>query len=169
VHEPAGFAEFVRERSRPLLRAGWLLTGDWASAEDLVQTALARTWPKWDGIAVAAREAYVRRVMVRTLLAWRRRRWSAEVASDEVGDDTSLSDPYDAADTRRALIAALRRLPVRQRAVIVLRYFDDLTEIQTAHALGCTVGTVKVHHARAVRALRASGALAGMDEEEFRE
>src|ERR1700684_4719184 len=80
--EPAGFRDFVEALSNALLRSGWLLTGDWPSAEDLVQTALAAAWPRWDSlIRQDAPELYVRKIMVNTYLRWRRRRWNGEVAT----------------------------------------------------------------------------------------
>ena len=173
MQEPAGFADFVRSRSRSLLRTGWLLTGNWAGAEDLVQASLARVWPRWDAIAVPAREAYVRRVMVTTFLAWRRRRWSGELVIGDLsgvidGSDPSLqSDPFAQADLRTSLLRAVNGLPPRQRAVIVLRFLDDLSEADTASALGCSLGTVKTHAARALRTLRNCAGLQGLNTEEL--
>jgi RNA polymerase sigma-70 factor (sigma-E family) len=161
VDEPEGFAEFVRASSRELLRTGWLLTGNWASAQDLVQTALAKTWPRWDVVDAAAASAYVRRVMVTTFLAWRRRRWSGELPVEELPDgDPSGVDAFAQADLAVSVRAALLDLPPRQRAVIVLRYFLDLTEVATAAALDCSVPTVKTHSARALATLRATPGLA---------
>jgi DNA-directed RNA polymerase specialized sigma24 family protein len=80
--EPDGFRDFVEARSPALLRSGWLLTGDWPAAEDLVQTALAAAWPRWDSLRRQdAPEAYVRKIMVNTFLRWRKRRWNGEVAT----------------------------------------------------------------------------------------
>jgi RNA polymerase sigma-70 factor (sigma-E family) len=148
------FPEFVKAQSRGLLQAAWLLTGDWALAEDLVQTALTRTWPKWDGIAVEARLAYVQRVLTTSYMASRRRRWIGEVPVGEHRDDAATNDPFSQLDTRQVLLNAIRRLPARQRAAIVLRYFLDLTETDTALAMGCSLGSVKTHTARALGTLR---------------
>src|SRR5215469_6164462 len=127
--EPDGFRDFVEARSSALLRSGWLLTGDWPSAEDLVQTALAAAWPRWASLRRQdAPELYVRKIMVNTFLRWRQRRWNGEIAPG--------------------------RLPARQRAVVVLRYFADQTESQTAAAMGCSVGAVKSHAAKALARLR---------------
>lgn len=149
------FSEYVAARGRALWRAAWLLTGDSHLAEDLVQTALAKAWPHYDRVAAdGSFEAYVRRAMVTTYLSWRGRRWVGELPSvtvPEVGHDESRLDVD--------LLRALGSLPRQQRAVVVLRYFADLTEADTAATLGCSVGTVKAHHARAITALRGSGLL----------
>ena len=127
--EPDGFREFVEARSSALLRSGWLLTGDWPSAEDLVQTALAAAWPRWASLTRQdAPELYVRKIMVNTFLRWRRRRWNGEVATGRLPDMQAYGDAFAQIDARQALIAALDRLPPRQRAVVVLRYFADQTE-----------------------------------------
>jgi RNA polymerase sigma-70 factor (sigma-E family) len=153
--EPPGFREFVESRSRALLRSGWLLTGDWPSAEDLVQTALAAAWPRWSSLTRPdAPELYVRRIMVTTFLRWRRRRWNGEIATLELPERRAQADQFALADVRQALTAALGGLPPRQRAVIVLRYFADLSEAQTAAVMGCSPGTVKSHAAKALSRLR---------------
>lgn len=150
------FADFVRQRSPELLRSAWLLTGDWHAAHDLVQTALEKSWPRW-GRRIDHPEAYVRKVMLTTYLSWRRRRWTAEVPT-EVLPEKSTADEHH--DVRLALLDALRRLTPRQRAVIVLRYFDDLSEAETADLLGCSTGTVKAHASRGLQQLRATPGLA---------
>ncbi|PPK90879.1 RNA polymerase sigma-70 factor (sigma-E family) [Kineococcus xinjiangensis] len=153
------FQLFVAARERSLLRTAWLLTGDWATAEDLVQTALVRVWPQWQRIGgtqgLEGREgadAYVRRTMVNKALDWRRRRWRGDVPTAELPDAPVPGGP--ARETHLVLVSALRTLPPRQRAVIVLRYFEDLTEADTAAVLDCSVGTVKTHASRALAALR---------------
>jgi len=95
---PAGFDAFVAGQSRTLLRSAWLLTGEWTEAEDLVQTALAVTWQRWG--ALDAPTAYTRRVMMTTFLRWRGRRWTGEVATEEVPEDPDLTDETDRADLR---------------------------------------------------------------------
>ena len=123
---PAGFRDFVEARSNALLRSGWLLTGDWSSAEDLVQTALAAAWPRWTSLTRQdAPELYVRKIMVNTYLRWRRRRWNGELATGRLPELQAYGDVFAQVDARQALIAALDRLPARQRAVVVLRYFAD--------------------------------------------
>jgi len=157
----AGFDEFVALRGDALWRSAWLLTGDAHRAEDLVQTALGKCWPKWERVnADGSFEAYVRRTMFTTYTAWWRRRWNGEVATETLPHSATLVADVDA---RTDLMVALAGLPRGQRAVVVLRYFDDLTEQQTAEVLGCSVGTVKSQAARALKALRSSRALTEED------
>ncbi len=163
--EPDGFREFVETRSRELLRSAWLLTGDWHAAEDLVQTALVKTWPHWNRIVRRDRpEVYVRRVMLTTYLSWRRLRSAGEIPVGDIAEPTA--SPGHDADLRQVLIQALRQLPPRQRAVVVLRFFDDLSELETAATLGCSVGTVKTHASRAMAHLRGVPGLASALEQE---
>ena len=153
----AGFDAFVAARGASLIRTAFLLTGDRQRAEDLVQTALGKTWPKWDSIANGPREAYVRKVMLTTYIAWWRRRWNSEYPTESLPEHPAVDHDLD---QRRDLLNALASLPKGQRAVIVLRYFEDHTEAQTAELLGCTVGTVKSQNARALATLRGCPALA---------
>jgi RNA polymerase sigma-70 factor (sigma-E family) len=149
------FDTFFRTRSPALLRAAYLLTGDRHLAEDLVQEALARThrvWPRLD--AEGSPEAYTRRVMYNFQVSrWRHRR-IAEVRTDRVPEERSDRDEAGDVVTRLALRTALGTLPVRQRAVVILRYFEDRSEAETAEILGCRAGTVKSHLSRAVARLR---------------
>lgn len=154
------FAAFVATSSRRLLRAGWMLTGDWSSAEDLVQSALVATWKRWQAAGpVEFPEAYVRRAMVTTYIRWNKRRWRNEIATAELPDGAGSDDAFDAADVRQAVRQALAVLPAKQRAVVVLRYFEDLSEAQTAAAMGCAVGTVKSQAAKALDRLQQLPAL----------
>lgn len=159
MREPAGFSAFVLARSPALLRTARLITGETALAQDLVQAALMKAWPRWSRID--APEAYVRTAMVRTYLTWRRRRWHAELPTGQLPE--AGADGWDAVDTATAVRAALAALPPRQRAVIVLRYLDDLSEAQTAEVLGCTVGTVKSQTSKALARLRGAGLLTEED------
>jgi RNA polymerase sigma-70 factor (sigma-E family) len=155
VSEPEGFREFVSARSAALVRGAWLLTGDEATAQDLVQTALEKTWLRWDRVTRKdAPEAYVRRVMLSTFLTWYRRRWRGELPVGTLPERPAPEDRTAAVDVRLAVAMALRGLPARQRAVVVLRFFDDLTETQVADALGCSVGTVKSQAFKALGRLR---------------
>src|ERR1700691_1047862 len=159
--EPDGFRDFVEARSQSLLRSGWLLTGDWPSAEDLVQTALAAAWPRWTSLTRQdAPELYVRKIMVNTFLRWRQRRWNGEIATGRLPEHPAYGDVFAQIDARQALLAALDRLPARPRAGGVLRYFADQTEVQTAAAMGCSVGAVKSHAAKALARLRDAPGLA---------
>jgi RNA polymerase sigma-70 factor (sigma-E family) len=148
------FEEFVAASGRRLLRTAYLLVGDQQHAEDLLQTALERTARRWTKIS-GAPEAYARTVL--TNLAtdrWRRR----SVRPDELfipPPERGSPDPAAELVMRDALMAALGELTRRQRAVLVLRYFDDLTETETATALGITIGTVKSTASRSLDKLRA--------------
>ena len=155
--EPDEFDEFVAARWARLLRTAYLLTGEWARAEDLLQTALARTWFAWHRIG-ADPEPYVRKVLINTYSSWWRRRWTAEDPTAELPERPGL-DVHAAVDERDALWRALGRLPKRQRAVIVLRYFEDLTEVAVADVLGCSVNTVKSQVRKALEKLRLDPAL----------
>jgi RNA polymerase sigma-70 factor (sigma-E family) len=136
----AGFEEFVAARRTALLRSAYLLTGSHHDAEDLVQTALLRVVPKWHRIE-AHPEPYVRRVLAReSVTRWRARRWR-ERSVAQLPETAADERPSD----RVALLEALATLSPRQRAVLVLRYFDDLTEAATADALGISLGAVKSH------------------------
>lgn len=156
------FDGFVRRASPGLLRAAWLLTGEWATAEDLVQTAFERTWPRWSKLPDdGQRSAYLHRVLTNAFLRGRRRKWVGELATGSI-PDLALIDHADDVLLRMNVVDAVGRLPARQRAVIALRYLADLTELQTAAALRCSVGTVKSYSARAVAALRLDPALADL-------
>lgn len=150
--EPAGFEKFVVGRRAALLRSAYLLTGDHQDAEDLVQVALVKAVPHWHRIA-GHPEPYVRRILVReSVNRWRRRRWrevSTDVLPERPGGDAVSGD-------ESVLRDALALLAPRQRAVIVLRYYEDLTERQTADALGISVGTVKSQARDGLARLRAT-------------
>lgn len=155
-----GFAEFVASRYAALTRSAFLLVGDRGLAEDLVQSALLKTLGAWDRLAATqAAEAYTRTTMVRLCVRWWRRKWRGELpaGSDE---RESVADDADAAlalDVR----VALATLPPAQRAVLVLRFLDDLSEQETARVLGCSLGTVKSRASRGLARLRASGLFDG--------
>ena len=149
------FEEFVATRGRDLWRSAWLLTGDAHKAEDLVQTALMKCWRRWSSIANdGAVEAYVRRAMVTTYTDWWRRKWRSELPTADLPD--GIDTAAYAVEERHDALAALAGLPRGQRAVLVLRFYDDLTVAQTAEILGVTEGTVKSQTSRALDALRAS-------------
>ena len=161
-----GFDEFVAARSTHLLRTAYLLTRDHALAEDLLQTSLTKAWFRWDRLD-GDPEPYVRKVLVNTYASWWRRKWNGETPSDELpesdgrshGNHGDATDPVGAHD----LWTALGRLPRRQRAVVVLRYFEDLSEVETARLLECSVGTVKSQAAKALAKLRVDPALTEND------
>src|SRR6266568_3675244 len=126
--EAEGFAQFVEARQRALQRTAWLLTGDWALAEDLVQTALVRAWPRWGRIRHRDDpEIYVRRVMLNTWSTWTRRRWRGEKPAADMPDHPATGDVAAEVAVRVAVRSALGSLSPRQRAVLVLRVYDDLS------------------------------------------
>jgi RNA polymerase sigma-70 factor (sigma-E family) len=147
------YEAFVRARSPGLLRLAYLLTGDQHLAEDLVQEALARTHRAWRLHGVGNAEAYARKVMYHAQVSlWRRRR-VREFYPNELPDRGS-DDHAESVSVRISLERALRTLSPRQRAVIVLRYFEDRTEAETADLLGISLGTAKTQAARALDRLR---------------
>jgi RNA polymerase sigma-70 factor (sigma-E family) len=155
--EPDDFDSYVRARTPALLRSAYLLTGDQHLAEDLVQAALTRTHGAWRRLHAAGNaEAYTRRVMYHLQVSWWRRRRVAESYPGDLPEPgEGRRDAHDLADTRLVLRAALLKLPARMRAVLVLRYFEDQTEVETADLLGVTVGTIKSQTAKAFARLRA--------------
>ncbi|HEX3908879.1 MAG TPA: SigE family RNA polymerase sigma factor [Mycobacteriales bacterium] len=149
-----GFAEFVQARLLPLTRFAYLICGDRNAAQDLVQTALTRTMLRWSKIDQGRAEAYVRTAIVNEQrMAWRRR-WRGERPTLELPEVIG-ADAFARVDQLDALQRALAGLPVRQRAAVVLRYLDDMTEAQAAEVLQCSVGTVKSQTSRGLSRLRA--------------
>ena len=141
---PEGFEEFVAIRSPALLRAAWLLTGDAAKAEDLLQTVLSTVWLRWAHISAGGNPvAYVRRALYMTYLSWWRRHWRFEHPTNELPEPGDGTDLAGASVDRDAVRRALARLSKQQRAVVVLRYVEDLSIVETADILGCSVGTPK--------------------------
>lgn len=149
-----------------MLRTAYLLTRDHALVEDLLQKELARAWSAWSLVS-GDPEPYPRTIMTRTYCScvWRRR-WRGEVPSVElpeqrpVGSRTASGPALDAVEERTQLWSASGRLPRRQRAVVVLRCYEDMSEPQTADALGCAVGTVKSQLAKALARLQIDPSLA---------
>lgn len=156
VTETIGFEEFVAVRSSALLRTAYLLTRDHALAEDLLQTALTKAWFAWKRID-SNPEPYVRKIIVNTYASWWRRKWHGEQPTEVLPERAGADSDGEAAQD---LWRAMARLAPRQRAVIVLRYFEDLTEAQTAAVLDCSVGTVKSQTSKAFARLRLDPALA---------
>lgn len=155
MRSPDGFAEFVQARSPSLLRAAWLLTGDAGKAEDLLQTVLARAWRNWRRIRHDGNpEAYVRCMLYTTYLNWWQRRWRGEVPAEVVPDGPARGDLADESAIRDAMRRGLGRLSPRQRAVLVLRFLEDMSVSEIAALLDCSAGTVKTQTSRALAALR---------------
>ncbi len=148
------FRDYVQTRSRALVRTAYLLTGNLADAEDLVQSALAKTYLAWDRIEDrGALDGYVRRAIVNTHISWWRRRRVQEYPTDELPDQ-AVADHATSSDLNETLRRAVDRLPQRMRAAVMLRYYDDMTEAEVAEVLGVSLGTVKSTVARAVAKLR---------------
>ncbi|GHG09529.1 MULTISPECIES: SigE family RNA polymerase sigma factor [Amycolatopsis] len=149
----AGFTEYVTVRAAWLRKVAYLLCGDWHRADDLVQSAITRLYANWPRAARADNiDGYARRTLVNTYLAEQRTSWWRRV--DLRQKDHEPSTPAADVELALDLRAALERLPARQRATVVLRYFCDLPVAETARALGCSEGTVKSQTAKAVDALR---------------
>jgi RNA polymerase sigma-70 factor (sigma-E family) len=152
--DPNEFEVLFAERAAPLRRTAYLLCGDWQRAEDLVQTAFTRTFAAWprvrDPLAV---EAYLRRTLLHAHLDESRRHWRGEVAT-AVLPELPSDGGESRVDDRVALLAGLARVPARQRAALVLRFFDDCSVEDTARALDCSEGTVKSNTSRGLAALR---------------
>jgi RNA polymerase sigma-70 factor (sigma-E family) len=147
------FAQFVSAALPRLLRFGHVLTGDPATAEDLVQTALSRSWRAWRLRNIEDPQAFVRKVMVNSYASWYRRKSRQETVTANPAQDLVIDDQAARVDDRDAVWRALLTLPPRQRTVIVLRYYEGLSELEIAAVMGTTAGTVKSQAARALRRL----------------
>src|SRR5690349_8298137 len=148
------FREFVAARSSALLRTAYLLAGDWATAEDLLQTALTKTYLAWKRLGeIEAVEPYARRGLVNTATSWWRRRWHGERPTEFL-PERAAPDRLDEQLNRDLLWKHVKALPARQRAVLVLRFYEDMSEAQTAALLNISPGTVKSQTSRALGTLR---------------
>jgi RNA polymerase sigma-70 factor (sigma-E family) len=153
---PERYAAVYRAHLEPLLRFAWLLCGDRHQAEDVVAEAFARVFPQWRRGNVSEPYAYLRRAVVNEVTSRGRRRvLEAREERRRSGSRRGAGRLDELVAERGVVVEALRRLPVRQRAVLVLRYYDDLTEREVADLLGLSVGTVKSHAARGLERLRA--------------
>jgi RNA polymerase sigma-70 factor (sigma-E family) len=148
------FPDFVCRQQESLLRLAFLLAGDRGHAEDLVRTALMTTYRHWDRIIRRGDpSAYVRRALVTTHTSWRRRAWHRERPTGRP-PDLPAPAPAERPDGTEALRRALAALPPRMRATVVLRYYEDLSELQTAQLMGCSASTVNSQAARGLARLR---------------
>jgi RNA polymerase sigma-70 factor (sigma-E family) len=151
------FASYVRARQPMLLRTARSLTANPCDAEDLLQTALAKTYVAWDRIEDhRALDGYVRRALLNTRTSQWRKRKVDEYVCDELPEPQVVpaGDPAEQQALHDAMWRAIMKLPARQRAMVVLRYYEDLSEVQTAEVLGVSVGTVKSAVSRALGKLR---------------
>lgn len=156
------FRDFVTARSAALLRTAFLLAGDWATAEDLLQTALTKTYLAWKRLGqIEAIEPYARRVLVNTATSWWRRRWHGEKPTEFL-PERAAPDRLDEQLERDTLWRHVKALPARQRAVLVLRFYEDMSEAQTAALLNISAGTVKSQTSRALGTLRQRLAAEGL-------
>ncbi|HEX4977742.1 MAG TPA: SigE family RNA polymerase sigma factor [Nocardioides sp.] len=155
MRDEAEFVEFAQAARDRLRRTAFLMCGDWHQASDHVQEALIRVYVAWPRLTRAGGEyAYARRAVVSAVIDHARRRSSTEVAGTDDHDVPSGQDLAEHVSARSALMAALAKLPPRQRACVVLRYFEDLSVTETAAVLGCSEGTVKSQTSRGLDSLR---------------
>ncbi|WP_110181499.1 SigE family RNA polymerase sigma factor [Nocardioides solisilvae] len=162
--DPDAFTEFVAARSAALHRSAYLLVGERGLAQDLLQEALTKTYVAWPRLRDPSKaEAYTRRAITTTAIGWYRRKgWSAERPGPEVPDVGRAG--HEAQVTERDwLWQALLALPPRQRAALVCRFYDDLSEAQTAEVMGCAPGTVKSQVSAGLAKLRAAVADRDLD------
>ncbi|MFF5975355.1 SigE family RNA polymerase sigma factor [Streptomyces sp. NPDC012769] len=155
--EDDGFAAFAVAAWPRLVRTAQLLTGDFHEAEDLVQTTLAKVYGRWRRVPREEIDLYVRRALINNNLSRLRRKRVVHLLTPVLPESVrhAHAGHADAVEQRTALLAALADLPARQRAVMVLRYWEDLTEPEIAAVLNCSIGTVKTHARRGLAALRA--------------
>ena len=154
---PESFEEYVSVRAGRLLRFAYVLCGDRHLAEDLVQDVLARAHRRWSRIEAEQPDAYLRKAIVRAHLSWRRRRLATEKVTAEPPEPrVGAPDFTQQLATRDELWTLLARLPRAQRAVLVLRFYEDLDDRRIAEVLGCAPATVRVHASRALDKLRGS-------------
>ena len=162
----AGFEAFMSDSAHRLHRVAYLLTNDTGQAEELTQHALVRTYAAWSRIVDGDGYAYARRILVNLHSDWWRRLRRRERPTSQVPErGTAEPDPADAAVARTTVARALQQLSRRERAVVVCRYYLDLTEQQTADELGVALGTVKSTNARALRKLRIDPRIAPLAEQ----
>jgi RNA polymerase sigma-70 factor (sigma-E family) len=156
----AEFSEFAHSRWPALVRLGYGLTSDRGLAEDLAQTALASAYASWSKVRRAEDpDAYLRKILINAYRSGRRKRRVTEDLRP-AAPEVAIADPAGRRDDHAAVLAALAELPPKQREVVLLRYWLDLTEVQAAASLGCSIGNVKSQSARALAKLRVSAELA---------
>jgi RNA polymerase sigma-70 factor (sigma-E family) len=153
--DAAAFDAYVSERGGSLLRFAYVLCGDYYLAEDLVQEALVKVHRRWSKVERTDQPGtYVRKAILRQYLSWRRRRSSGELPEDIPDDSNQKPDHAQSLADREALWAALSGLPPKQRAVLVLRFYEDLNDDEIATYVGCSAQTVRSHASRGVARLR---------------
>ena len=151
----AAFTQFAADASASLTSTAWLVSGDREVARDLVQTALLKTYVAWPRVRQADARAFARRALVNAHIdQWRQRHGEVVSTSTVESRTAAASDPYEGVDDHDRVARMLATLPPQQRAVVVLRYYCDLSERQVADALGLSLGTVKSHASRGLATLR---------------
>src|SRR5690625_1351578 len=154
--DDASYRAYVTARRRDLVRTAYLLTGDWHAAEDAVQEALAKTYVAWRRIHRRdSVDGYVRRTLTNVVIDRSRKPWRRESAVEVVPEPSGTSSGDESLEDRDLLMTALASVPSRQRAVLVLRYWEDLSVVQVAEILECSIGTVKSQASRGLDTLRA--------------
>jgi RNA polymerase sigma-70 factor (sigma-E family) len=148
--DDGGFVAWATVRRTGLRHAAYLLCGDWTRADDLVQETLVRVYLRWRRIAAGRADAYARRVLATSFVDEHRRPWRREAVTEVLPEQPHV----DVAPAGSAVIEALRQVPAGQRAVLVLRFWEDLSVEQTAEVLGCSTGNVKSQSARGLARLR---------------
>jgi len=155
AEEEEAFEAFARARGEYFLRVAALLTGSVSEGEDLLQASLVRLYRAWPRLDVSSGpDAYLRKVLVNTRRSWWQVRWRRESPVGSIPEEAALGDFTDRYVVGAVVRSALAALPRQQRTVLVLRYVEDLPEVQVAALLGVSVGTVKTHAYRGLRALR---------------
>jgi RNA polymerase sigma-70 factor (sigma-E family) len=149
------FEEFAQTRLPALLAFATVLSGQRATAEDIAQEVLIRAYGRWDRIEAMDRpELYVRKMIMNEFLSWRRRSWRLIPSGDATEDPEITADYATGHAEHQAMLAQISRLPKRQRAVLVLRYYEDRSDAEIAELLGCTPGSVRAYASRALAKLR---------------
>jgi RNA polymerase sigma-70 factor (sigma-E family) len=149
------FEEFAEAQLPAVLAFTTVLTGQRATAEDIAQDVLIRAHARWNHIGQLERpELYVRKMLLNEFLSWRRRTWRLVPTGDNELSDGSTPDPAASLAEHAAMLAEIAKLPRRQRAVLVLRYYEDRSDAEIAELLGCAPATVRAHASRALAALR---------------
>ncbi|WP_199035983.1 SigE family RNA polymerase sigma factor [Glycomyces salinus] len=149
------FRSFVLAHRESLRRYAYMLCGDWHEADDLVQKSLTKLFPAWHRIEHGGTSAYARRIVTNTYLSHLRRGWVRRERSTAEPPDTRVTGtPQEGVDTRLEVLDALRRLPKRQRATLVLRFCEQLSVEETAKAMRCSIGTVKSQSSKGIQTLR---------------
>ncbi|GAB3644985.1 SigE family RNA polymerase sigma factor [Glycomyces tarimensis] len=153
--QEAEFRSFAIAQRESLRKYAYLLCGDWYEADDIVQKALTKLFAAWRRVEPGGAPAYVRKIVTNVFISHRRLSWvRRERASDDL-PDTASNHPQEAVEVRLEVLAALKQLPPRQRATLVLRYWEQLSVEETATAMGCSTGTVKSQSAKGLQKLKA--------------